>query len=207
MAYKLTPDLVRGLTAYLCKKHKAKIIDKGSATEMKIVARALALLKIQSKKSFLKNYATTLPACKLLGINKTRIYLPFKPGEAGKGVPSLKSQVEIICHEFQHSRQGYKNPLRFPLRYLTSKAKRAWYEARAMHCQLELCWFLRGRLPNLGQMAAKLYAYNCRKSDVQTVEKHLRIVAETVKRGGLYYRVAKDSITWLKKHKTRRARS
>jgi len=197
---RLTSSHVRDLTKYLAKKHKVKIVDKATAKEMKIVGQALHLMGIFDRDYFLSNFATTIPQLKMFGITKTRIYLPFEPGERGKGVPDLKRQVEVICHEFHHARQMRKDPSYFAVRYLTSKAKRAWYEARAMHTELEMIWFLRGRLPSLGQMAQGLEYYKVRRGDIRTVEKHLKIVSGVVCAGKLHNRISKNSIAWLKRH-------
>jgi hypothetical protein len=201
MAYKLTPDLVRGLAKHLTKKHDTRIVTKDDAIAMELVGSLLALMKIQKKSAFMKHYATTLVPP--LFVTTPTIYLPFELGKATKAVP-LSRHVEILCHEHHHVRQWQKDPARFILRYGTSKAKRAWYEARAYHVDLEMHWFLTGKLPNLGKLAAALYAYGCTAADVRTVEKHLRIVAEVVKRGGLHNRVSKDAIAWLKRHRRRR---
>lgn len=55
--YKLTPEIVRGLAKYLCKKHGAAIVDKESAVEMEAIAHGLDVMGIQDHDGFLKRYA------------------------------------------------------------------------------------------------------------------------------------------------------
>jgi hypothetical protein len=179
-------------------------VGKKDAAEMNLIGGLLELMKIQKKSAFLKRYATTLVPP--LFVVKPTIYLPFKLGDTGKGVPALWRQVEMICHEFHHVRQWQKDPARFILRYATSKAKRAWYEARAYHVDIEMHKYLRGQMYNPGKLALALYGYGCRASDVRTVTKHLKMAAAVVSHGGIHNRISKQAQKWLNRRRIRRAR-
>jgi hypothetical protein len=194
MAYKLTPDDVRGVAKHLSRKHDARIIDKDDAVEMKLVGSVLGKLGIVNKKHFMNHFSTTIPAGKLFRIRKARIYLPFEPGETKKNSPSLEDQAENIVHEFHHTRQDL-------VPHYIKTSKRAWLEARAMHAELEMCWFLRGRLPNLDLMAGNLRYYAVDKADIKTTAEQLKIVSYNVRRGKLHNRVSKDAIAYLKRRR------
>jgi hypothetical protein len=175
---------------------------------MRLVAKALGRMKVVNRKQFLKDFATTLPPCKFLGIKRPRIYLPFEPGEVGRGAVPLHIQVEVICHEFHHVRQIKKDKFKFPTRYLTKKAHRAWYEQRCFRVNMELHWFLtlddktgNGKLLNTNDLAYSLRFYACRQVDIDAVAKELKIISYSVSRGKLHNQVSKDAIAFLRRRR------
>lgn len=173
------------LIKYLCKKHNAEVINKASATEMKLIGWALDLMGVVDKEYFLNNFATTI------GNN---IYLPFSIEKP------TKRQIEVFVHELHHTRQFQRNP-KMPSQYILSSAKRAHFEARAMECDLEMHWYFYKKLLNIDALAYNLKFYGCTKTDINTVKKHLKSVAVTIKHGGIHNKVSKDAINWLQKNR------
>lgn len=197
MTYKLTPELVIAVGRYLCKKHGATIADKDDSALMKVLGTALDAIGVLDKEAFLARYGTTIG---------TSIFLPFKLGATGKGAPSLAVQVGVLWHELHHVRQFQKDPAVYFARYLSSSAKRAWYEARAMHVSMEAAWFLTGKIDPPGIYAIQLQAYGCKPGDIRAVEKHLKIAASAVRLGKLHNRISKDGIAYLRRASRRAAR-
>lgn len=188
---KVTGKQVKAFWKYMAKKYDFDIVTKGDAKEMKIVGWALERMDVQSKKDFLKKYTTTI----CLGAWRC-VYVPF---EIGKGTQAqLIGQIETCVHECQHVRQADRNPAQ-PLKYLASDTSRAFYEADAYRTNMEMHWYLTGRLLSAKKLANLLKGYSIGKSDRYIAEKHLIIASKVVKRGGVISGVSKVSIRWWKK--------
>jgi len=141
---------------------------------VKALAAALDAIGVQDKTKFLENVSITVGDV---------IYLPFKPG-----VPSNKypwpAQVAIVAHETEHVIQWDNDGAAFWLRYFTSKAHRAAYEAEALAAELEVYYRLAGFMLDVNGLAKTLAWYKVSKTDIAVVAKHLAIVKNTLKRGG-----------------------
>jgi len=190
---RVTGKEVRDFWKYMSKKYNFDIVTKGDAEEMRIIGWALDLMDIQSQKEFMKKYTTTV----VLGEWRC-VYVPF---EIGKGSQAqLIAQIEICVHECQHVVQADRERAQ-PIKYLTSDASRAYYEADAYGASMEMHYFLTGKLLSPRSLANDLKAYTIGAGDRRIAEKHLVVTAKVVKRGGVMTGVSKVSIAWWKRRK------
>ena len=140
---------------------------------VKALAAALDAIGVQDKDAFLANVSITVGDV---------IYLPFKIGVTGKW--PWPAQVAIVAHETEHVWQGGDEHLVFWLRYFTSKAHRAAYEASALAAELEVYHRLTGYMMDVVGLAKGLAWYKVGKEDIAVTAKHLAIVRNTLERGG-----------------------
>jgi hypothetical protein len=139
-----------------------------------VLGAALEALGVKSKKAFVGSVAITVG---------DTIYLPFRVGvETVKF--SLVTQVAIVAHECEHVRQGGEQHLEMWIRYFTSKAHRAEYEAKALAVTMEAWWRLTGSMPDALVLAQSLEWYCVSKADIRVTAKHLAIIANTLRQGG-----------------------
>jgi hypothetical protein len=183
-----TPEIVHDFFAFMAAKYGARIVDKGSAFEMKLAATVLRQMGVLDADGFLDKFATTIGH---------RVYLPFTPGEAQAGW-SLWSQIMVLTHECQHIVQyDSLGALRFGWQYLGSTAARTRLEAEAYRCQLELHFWRTGRLLSPHDLAGGLRNYAVTDADVQVAETFLGLSAESVKRGAVINPTSRAAIDWL----------
>jgi hypothetical protein len=186
-----TPDEVRGLWAHMTERFGCRVINKGDAAEMKVVAAVLGQLGILNADDFLKHYATTIGA---------RIYLPFEIG-VPTGDWNLWMQVIVAAHECQHAfRSQQMGLLTYGARYLTSSSQRALFEVEAYRASLEMEWWRSLTMPDPGQVAEHLRGYGVSDADVQVATTALRMAAATIKRGGVINQASSVAIAWLEQH-------
>lgn len=96
---------------------------------MSAAGGALALLRIQSRATFMEHYTTVVGR---------RIYLPYEPG-ASDEPERLWREVATAVHEHQHIVQARRDGFpRFAALYLASPMARARYEAEAYGCDMEI---------------------------------------------------------------------
>jgi hypothetical protein len=183
---KLTPEIVVAFWKHMQSKYQFEVINKAKASEMKAVAKFLGRMGIMDADTFMKRYATTIG---------NRVYIPF---EIGTG--DLISQVCLCVHETQHTVQFDRNPIKFAALYCASSAGRAHYEADAMTTDMEMTFFLTGRVLDPVKNADRLKAYAVSEADIKVVRKHLKAVASFVKDGGVVSGTSKTAIAWLKKN-------
>lgn len=139
-----------------------------------LLGSALEKLGVEDKEDFVKNCCVTI---------MRDIYLNFHIGT--DDLP-YETQIAIVAHECEHVAQGRKDGVAvFFMRYYTSKAHRAEYEAQALAINLEVLYRLTGKMPDLRKMAEKLLWYKCSATDVVVVEKHLAIISNTLLKGGV----------------------
>ncbi|MCP4678737.1 MAG: hypothetical protein GY854_25150 [Deltaproteobacteria bacterium] len=184
------PDEVRAFWKYMQKHYGTRVVSKASSKQMKAIAWALNLLGITDKKRFMERYVTT--------IGRT-IYVPFGLGGANEHW-NLWSQIVVCVHEHQHVEQLKRDGWRFKWRYLTSKAKRAIYEAEAYRSNFELYYWRYGKLPSARKRAESLRHYGCSKLEIDVTEKYLALSAETIKRGGIANGASKVAVKWLNRY-------
>jgi hypothetical protein len=141
---------------------------------VKVLAAALDAIGVQDKAKFLENVSIAVGDV---------IYLPFKPGVPSNKYP-LPAQVAIVAHECEHVEQGHDGWIEFWLRYFTSKAHRAAYEAPALAAELEVYYRLTGRMLDVKGLAKGLEWYKVGAKDIAVTAKHLAIVKNTLERGG-----------------------
>lgn len=190
-------EKVKAVWKYTTNFYKTSVINKQNSTEMKLVARVLSLLNITDKNKFLTNSATTIGK---------KIYLPFTIGQVDK-TTSLKTQqnelwhqIVICAHEHHHVHQHNTLSFLYEIPYLTSKSKRARFEAEAYRCHLELHFWRHGSLPSdqeIDRLADKLKSYNCSDNDIVLMKEKLHIWAKRIKIGKIYSPVSKTIIKWL----------
>jgi len=181
------PDVVRGLWDHMVAHYDARVMDKADSEDMELVARFLDQLGVMDGETFLRRYTTT--------IGRT-IYVPFQIG-VDQGRHSLHGQVRLCAHEFQHVVQHIREPGRYELEYLTDTAARARLEAEAFRSNMELEWFLTGRLLRPMDLADNLVAYACTDADVAVAAKALSMSSRVVSKGGVINEASKVAIAYL----------
>jgi len=192
---KVTGQEVRDFWKYMEKKYDFKVVQKKDAEEMQLIGWALETMGIRDKKGFLNSCATTI----CLG-DVRRVYMPY---EIGVGRHShLLHQIELCAHEAQHVVQADRERGQ-PMKYLLSDANRAFYEADAYRATMEMEYFMTGKMTSPRDLANILRGYSIGKADRRIAEKHLRIAAEVVKRGGVITGTSKTAIRWWKNKKKR----
>jgi hypothetical protein len=139
---------------------------------MGVLGAALDALGVADQGEFVRSVAVTVG---------DTIYLPFRVGGAGM---AYAAQVALVAHECDHVRQGGDEHLEYWIRYFTSRAHRAEYEARALAVELEVRWRLTGKMPDPAELAARLGWYRVGKRDIAVTAKHLASVATTLAAGG-----------------------
>ncbi len=185
-----TPDEVRSFWKYMQKHYGTKVVSKASSKQMKAIAWALNLLGITDKKAFMERFVTT--------IGRT-IYVPFDIGCHHEHWDRWQ-HATVCVHEHQHVEQLKRDGWKFKWRYLTSKAKRAIYEAEAYRSNFEMYFWRYGELPNARKRAEMLRHYGCSNKDIDVVEKYLALSSETIKRGGIVNRATAVAMRWLNQY-------
>lgn len=180
--------LVRRFYAHMLSVFDARLLDKRSAGDMRVVAGLLRAMGIVERDEFLQRYATTIGH---------RIYVPFEPGTPS-GDWSLWKQMTVLVYECEHVHQWDRlGSLRFSWQYLTSRASRARLEAEAYRSQMEMEWWRYRRLLDPRSLAALLVHYGVEDADVKVAEVALRASAEAVRRGAVINRSSARAIRWL----------
>jgi len=192
---KATPTAaqVRAFWKYMQKAYKTQVITKADSDEMKLAGWFLEKMGIQSKKTFLKRFTTTIGH---------KIYTPVKIGQ-GKAA-DRRNQFALCVHEHRHVLQFDKDPLSFLFNYATSSTKRSIYEVEAYRTNMELHYYFTGELLDINILGDTLRSYGCSKKDVRIFKKYLRMSAETIKRGGVSDSLTKKAIKWLEGQRTLR---
>jgi len=187
---KLTAQNIQDYWAFMAQKYGSEVIDKDDSDLMQMVAGFLDLIEVQDKKLFMENYTTTI------GDN---IYIPFDLGVAG--LYNLWDQIETGAHEHQHIIQLHREgPLKFSLEYLASKKHRAWYEAEAYRCDMEIYFWRTGRIMSPGQLANRLKNYGVDQGDIDFMEQYFEASAMTIQEGGIISEASQVTIEWLEKN-------
>jgi len=172
------------------KSYNSNHTSKSDSGMMRMIGRFLNAMGILDKKTFLKNYTTTIGSV---------IYVPFQIGVASTRYP-LFNQLTTCVHEHQHVVQWRRGGLSFMLEYLTDSSRRAAYEVDAMHSSLEIHWWYSRRLPDISKMSLQLNDYNCKKDDIVMAEKMLRSISKAVVRGAISTSAGKTAIKYLQEH-------
>jgi len=190
---KVTGKDVESFWKYMAKKYDFKIVQKGDAQEMRAIGWALDLMGVQTKDDFLRSYTTTV----IVGGWRC-VYVPFEIGDGSQA--QLINQIATCVHECQHVVQADRDPSQ-PMKYLTSDASRAYYEADAYRATMEMFFFFTGKLLPPKSLANILKSYSIGKADRRIAEKHLIIAGKVVKRGGVITGTSKVAIKWWKRRK------
>jgi hypothetical protein len=102
-----------------------------------------------------------------------------------------------LTHEHQHVAQWHRGAASFVADYLTDRARRAALEAEALRCNMEIHYWATGVVLDSGRLAKKLVAYDLRPRDIEYAEQHLRLAAESVRRGGIVNDASKMAIRFF----------
>jgi hypothetical protein len=184
---KLTPEIVQRLWAHMAWRYGAKVVQKSTASEMKIIGRLLSLVSPISYQQFMAGYVTTV---------KNKIYVPFKIGTDTQQW-SLWDQVFICAHEFGHVHQWHVDGYAFWLRYLFSSAKRAGYEAEANKATFDVYFDQMHEMPNIQKVAQSLAYYGCTDLDISVTLKSYRMVCAILASGGTLTKIGRYVIRFL----------
>jgi hypothetical protein len=184
----ITPGVTRAFWRHMLAKFDAAVVQKDSSTAMHLAASMLDLVDIQDEKQFMEHFVTTL--------HKT-IYIPFEIGVATDDWP-LWNQIEVCCHECVHVLQcAREGVIVYDTRYLSSSSYRAGYEAEAYGCNLEMEYWLTGRILDSPARAGSLKFYGCSTADIEQAIHTLEIRAGVIKQGVIETLPAQEAITWL----------
>lgn len=186
----ITPEEVWAFWRHMQERFRTKVVRKGDALEMRLVARALAALGIQRKDQFLENFTTTIGR---------RIYTPFEIGVA-TSAGELWHQVVLCVHEHQHVVQHDREGLRFEVSYLGSRAARARWEAEAYRSNLELHFWRFGTTPPAREVVDVLRHYGCRSEDIDVAAQSLALSAVSVQKGAVINEATHVALGWLNEH-------
>lgn len=165
-----------------------RAVSKARAPTMWAASRALDLVGVLDRSSFMERYTTV--------VGRT-IYCPFVPGTATRG-HDLWSQLVVGVHEHQHVVQlEREGRVRYSARYMLSPAARAVYEAEAYTCNLELYWWRYGEARDPGELARRLADYGVRARDMAEAERVLRAASERIVAGELVTEASQFAVAWL----------
>jgi len=131
-----TDEMLADLEAYLCRRFKVQVTEKGDSAIMRGVAAVFGVasmlgVNVPSSEEFLTRFATTLGPV---------VFLP-------SGLPKGKRRLLLLLHEIGHGAGFWEEPLFYPRAYVQSGEKRAAYEAQAERGRIEGAWLLYGELP------------------------------------------------------------
>jgi len=183
---KLDSDMVKSFWEFMRVHYNFHVLKKSDSRGMILIGEALDSMGIQDADTFLSRYTTTIGAS---------IYVPFDIG-AGS-YDNLLSQIETCVHECVHIEQFRKARAAFIARYLGNTADRADYEAEAYLTNIEMHFFLTGKLLNPRSLASNLIEYGCSDVDVSVVAKKLSMGADLVKDGAMISGPTLTAVKWL----------
>lgn len=185
-----TVELVTGLWEHMSDHYRTRLARKDEP-EMQLVAKTLEAMGILDAEDFLSRFTTT--------IGRT-IYTPYEIGVGSQR--EIESQLRTCVHEHQHVVQYIQGGAKFAFEYMVDSAKRAFYEADAFRCNLELHFWMHGSLPDTlpDALAQNLTHYGCTADDIAVCAKHLRMAARVVEQGGVSSDAGKVALAWLERH-------
>jgi hypothetical protein len=185
--YNLTSQKVKDLAEHLEKEFDFKFIDQN---EYK---------KISKIKRFLKMFGAREGLVDKWGVTyRDWVLLPFKPGDP-KCEFNFVEQVLMMCHETDHVPQ-WRNHRFYMFQYLFSRARRTWFECRALRAEMEIYYFLKGRILFPGVLAGKLRWYALRSKDIKNAIAYLEAVKGVVEKGAITSDAAKTIALFLNKN-------
>lgn len=177
----MTPEGVIKLWRRMSTVYRTTVVEKRSAPEM------VLLSKVLPTPNFLDGYVTTIGR---------RIYVPFAVGDATSGW-SLDGQAAVCAHEHQHVEQLERDGLKYLASYAFSTAARARYEVEAYRTTLEVRHYLGALIGDAGEAAEKLWAYGCKRADVEWARATLRSYRDEILTGRVTTVAAKIAIAIL----------
>jgi hypothetical protein len=161
--------------------------QKTKSSFMKVIGWFLDVIGVQNKDLFMEDYATTI---------KRTIYVPFHIG--GNEI-SLIQQVVTCVHEHQHIEQYNRLKGKYMLGYLFNSRKRALYEAEAYSTNIEIYYWLTGKVLNTAGLANILKEYGCDGGDINAAKKVLDETVANVVKGKYTHKATLIALEELKK--------
>jgi len=186
----ITPELVQQFWKDALKEYDAKSVDKDDSDFMKSIATFLDAIKVLDKEDFMKQFTTT--------IFKT-IYRPFKIGDTANY--DLWSQITVLVHELTHVLQFKADEVGFTVGYIVNKSSRAAFEADAYGADLEMHYWMYGKLYNIKARAANLKYYGLQQEHIDFAASVLESIGTTItKSDAAVSEVAAWAMDWLEAH-------
>lgn len=184
-----TPDVVRAFYAHMAREYGATVVPKADSSLMSAAGVFLGAIGIIDRDAFARRFVTTIGSA---------VYAPFSPGDDSTGWP-LWSQIEVMAHECQHVQQRRDRGLRHEIDYLASTAKRAHAEAEAYAVNAALHHWRHGVIEPwwCAHTSRLLRSYGCTDTDVLVAERHLRMIAGSVRASVVVSHAARTAIMWL----------
>jgi hypothetical protein len=156
---------------------------------MKLIARALELIGVVDKTSFLTRFVTTLG---------NTIYTPFTVGTPTPEF-DLWSQIVVCAHEHQHVAQ-VQQEADLVTRYLFDPTWRATYEAQAYRVSIALEHWHRGQVPDLDPYVQAMKSYGLGEDALGFFRRYLELSLYPIQAGDLPDEAAKVAVDWLNQH-------
>jgi len=183
-----TDEMLADLEAYLCRRFKVQVTEKGDSAIMRGVAAVFGVasmlgVNVPTSDEFLTRFATTLGPV---------VFLPT-------GLAKGKRRTLLLLHEIGHGAGFWEEPLFYPRAYLQSGEKRAAYEAQAERGRIEGAWLLYGELPSADQVHAFMqHGYACAAPDVTLAQQLVDIAATAADSGVVSSPVGLAVRDWLR---------
>lgn len=183
-----TDEMLSDLEAYLCRRFKVQVTEKGDSAIMRGVAAVFGVasmlgVNVPTGEEFLTRFATTLGPV---------VFLP-------SGMPRGKRRTLLLLHEIGHAAQFWEEPLFFPRAYVQSGEKRAAYEAHAERGRIEGAWLLYGELPSADAVHGFMqHGYACDAPDVTLAQQLVDIAATAADSGVVSSPVGLAVRDWLR---------
>lgn len=183
-----TDEMLADLEAYLCKRFKVQVTEKGDSAIMRGVAAVFGVaamlgVNVPTSEEFLTRFATTLGP------------VAFLPS----GMPRGKRRTLLLLHEIGHGAQFWEEPLFYPRAYVQSGEKRAAYEAQAERGRIEGAWLLYGELPTADHVHSFMqHGYAVDAPDVTLAQQLVDIAATAADSGVVSSPVGLAVRDWLR---------
>lgn len=184
-------DVTRAFYAHMSDRFGASVQPKASNGVMQAAAAGLALLGIQSREQFMRDYVTT--------IGRT-VFVPYEVGSAKTWSPW--QQIATMAHECQHIVQHDRAGLvKRALDYATP-AGRTRLECEAYTTSMELHHWHYGSIDGwwMSETARGMRHYGVGEIDQAVMQRHLMAAAPIVRDGGFVTIAATVAIRWLDTH-------
>lgn len=172
---------------YMESQYRFIVVEKADSKAMEKISWVLDAMGILDHKEFMANFTTTLGRV---------VYVPFDIGVGNQR--QLLSQVETCVHEAEHVVQYMRNRAKFVWKYVTSDASRSHYESEAYLTNMEMHFYLTGKLLGAKSLSGLLESYGVGEDDIRVTYKQLTIASKLVKRGAVISNTSKTAIKYLK---------
>lgn len=144
----MTPEVVRGLEAHLCRTFDVVVHEKDDDALMWIVAQGLDVAGVLDAQRFRTAFATTIG---------TSIWIPRMYAASQLPFP----RARLLVHETTHAVRYRRDPVRFASLYIRHGEDRAHEEALAYLAGAEFEAAVSGTVPALDTIGASLTGGGC----------------------------------------------